>query len=98
MLRCIGGSVDVQLGTSKRWRPRKLWISNGEWDAPEFVVYLKMRGSVAYMRTDGTLSGIGHYWRHIKLPIGFELYCFEKGRVVHVRDIVAATRQRLGVE
>jgi hypothetical protein len=97
-MRCIGGSVDVQLGLSKRWIPHKLWVSNREDDGPEFVVYLKMGGGVAYLRTDGTLSGIGHYWRHIKLPMGFELYCFAKGRVVHVRDIVAATRQRLGVE
>lgn len=98
-MKCIGGSVDIQVGHSKKWVRRMLWIDHVD-RGFIFTVYIlgRIRGGYYMLRSDGTLLYGGQYWRHIKPPEGYELYKFGDGNAVRVRDIAEATRQRLGVE
>lgn len=102
-MKCIGGSVDVQSGGSGKWRRRRLWIDSGpdrKHNGPDFTLYLRVRGGgVNYLRKNGTVAGSrDHYWRWLKLPTGFELYEGEDyPTVVHVHDIILATKTRLGI-
>lgn len=96
-MKCIGGSIEVQRGAGrKKWARRKLWLVLG----PDSIgtVYVMIRNQQVHLYTDGQVAGGREYWRWIKPPEGFELVHFGTGRIVHIRDVVRATKQRLGVE
>lgn len=95
-MRCIGGSIEVWVRSNK-WVKRKLWIDTAHDDVVTvFVVYVQRRGDVFHMYSDGRVASLG-YWRWIKPPEGFEVHHFGTGKIVHVRDIVKATKLRLEV-
>ncbi len=98
-MKCIGGGVDIQVGSSKKWVKRKLWI-NQTADGTIYTVYVlgRIRRGYWFLRGDGTMLNGSRHWRHIKLAEGYEFYKPHSDRLVRVRDIVADTKQRLGVE
>lgn len=99
-MKCIGGSIEVQrrLGR-KKWVRRRLWFEPQVLDDDSIgVIYLMVRNRAMFLYTDGQVAGGCEYWRWLKPPEGFELVKFGSGRIVHIRDVVRATKMRLGVE